>query len=110
MVFGTLLEGEGSIVMEGLETTEEGMEAEREKEEEEEEEDLGGSAGGTGATGVILVPKWRSSEGESQEGGELGSSSTIVLGIREEGSALRCSMKVTWNELKMCLVKESQSQ
>ncbi len=54
--------------MEGSETPEEGMEVERE--EEEEEEDLGGSAEGMGVTGVILVPKWRSSKGESQEGGE----------------------------------------
>ena len=67
-VFGTLLEGEGSTVMEGLATPEEGIEVERE--EEEEEEDLGGSAEGMGVTGVILVPKWRSSKGESQEGGE----------------------------------------
>jgi len=56
-------------------------------------EGKGGSEGKTGAkegtTGKV------SREGESQDGGELGRTSMVVPGMRDEGSALRCLMKVT---------------
>ena len=47
-------------------------------------------------------------EGESQDGEDPGSNSTVVLGSREEGSASRCLMNVTWKELKHFPVATSQ--
>jgi hypothetical protein len=46
-------------------------------------------------------------EGVSQDGEELGSSSTVVLGRREHGRVFRCLIKVTWNKLKTFSVKLS---
>jgi hypothetical protein len=53
----------------------------------------GGGEGNTGAEGGLAGKGSR--EGESQDGGELGRISTVVPGIRDEGRASRCSMKVT---------------
>ena len=73
-----------------------------------EGEEEGEIMGEEGETGVDVHPAGgRSMKGESQDGGEPGSSSTVVPGSREEGSASRCSMKVTWKELKHCLVETS---
>ena len=78
--------------------------------------DKGGLEGeGGGGDGERL---WSGGEGEgdvggmreaaSHDGGAEGASSTVVPGRREEGSELRCSMNVTWNELKIFLVVTSQ--
>ena len=74
---------------------------------------LGGWRGG--GDGETL---WSGGEGEgdvggmrdaaSHDGDTEGASSIVVPGRREEGSELRCSMKVTWNELKIFPVVMSQ--
>ena len=70
--------------------------------------EAGGIGGREGATGIDMrAAGGRSMEGESQEGGDPGSSSTVVPGSREEGSASRCSMNVTWKELKHFPVETS---
>jgi hypothetical protein len=49
-------------------------------------------------------------EPASQDGGAEGASSTVVPGRRVEGRASRCSMNVTWNELKTFPVVTSHSR
>ena len=44
----------------------------------------------------------------SQDGGAVGANSTVVPGRRVEGKASRCSMNVTWKELKTFPVVTSQ--
>ena len=64
--------------------------------------------GGEGTTGVdVPAAGGRSMEGKFQDGSDLGSNSTVVPGSREEGRASRCSMNVTWKELKHFLVEMS---
>jgi hypothetical protein len=46
-------------------------------------------------------------EGVSQNGGELGSSLTVVPGRREHERVFRCLIKVMWNELKTFPVESS---
>jgi hypothetical protein len=46
-------------------------------------------------------------KGKSQEGGELGRSSTVVPERRDDGRVSRCSMKVTWSKLKTFPVESS---
>jgi hypothetical protein len=58
----------------------------------------GGKAGRMGAD--IGAEGSMSRDGESQEGGDPGTICTVVPGRRDEGRASRCSMKVTWKELK----------
>src|SRR5216683_911626 len=62
-----------------------GMEAE----EGEVLEEVGGNVGKTGTE--LGAAGSRSREGESQEGGEPGRTSTVVPGRRDEGRASRCS-------------------
>jgi len=65
--------------------------------------------GGEGETGAKEHMAGGSREGESQEGGEVGRSSMVIPGRSDEGSLLRCSMKVTWKELKTFLVESSHN-
>jgi len=58
--------------------------------------DIEGKGGGEGNIGAEGGDAGKGSrEGESQDGGEPGRTSTVVPGIRDEGRASRCSMKVT---------------
>jgi hypothetical protein len=81
----------------------EGIEAERGGEGE-----IGGREGEIGVGGHVA--EGRSKEGESQDGGDPGSNSTVVPGSREEGSTSRCSMNVTWKELKHFPVETSHKR
>ena len=72
------------------------------------EGEIGGREGETGVG--VHVAEGRSKEGESQDGGDPGSSSTVVPGSREEGSTSRCSMNVTWKELKHFPVEMSHKR
>ena len=80
----------------------EGMEAEAGGAEGE----IGGAEDETGAK--LGRTGGKSRDGESQDGGASGRSSTVVPGRREEGRASRCSMNVTWKLLK--IFPESGSQ
>ena len=94
----------GTTVEEGKVGDDTGIEAKRGGELEEN----GGGEGGTGAE--ERTAGGRSIEGESQDGGESGSNSTVVPGRSDEGSVSRCSMKVTWKELKIFPVESSHSR
>jgi len=65
--------------------------------------------GGEGETGAEEHAAGGSREGESQEGGESGRSFKVVPGRSDEGSVSRCSMKVTWKELKTFPVESSHN-
>ena len=64
-----------------------------EAEEGEVLEEVGGNAGKMGAELGVMGSRLR--EGESQEGGELRRTSTVVSGRRDKGRVSRCSIKVT---------------
>jgi hypothetical protein len=110
----TVLEGICDVVLELRGTKVEVGKVERVGEDREGkgiEADRGGKGEireGEGETGVgSHAAEGRLKEGESQNGRDLGSNSTVVLGSREEGSASRCSMNVTWKELKHFPVETS---
>jgi hypothetical protein len=46
----------------------------------------------------------------SQDGSMEGANSMVIPGRRVEGKALRCSIKVTWKELKIFPIVTSQRQ
>jgi hypothetical protein len=113
----TVLEGICDVVLEPrgtqvdvgkLERAGEGREGEGIEADRGGKGEIGGRKGETGVGG--RVAEGRSKKGESQDGGDLGSSSTVVPGSREEGSASRCSMNVTWKELKHFLVEMSHKR
>ena len=113
----TVLEGICDVVLEPrgtkvdigkLERAGEGREGEGIEADRGGEGEIGGREGETGVG--VRVAEGRSKEGESQDGGDPGSSSTVVPGSREEGSASRCSMNVTWKELKHFPVETSHKR
>lgn len=71
-----------------------------------EPEDKGGGEGRTGAEAREGVGT--STKVESQDGGEPGRISALEPGSRDEGRVSRCSMNVTWKELK--IFPEASSQ
>lgn len=67
-----------------------------------------GGGGCEGEMGAVEVSAGRESrQGVSQDRGDPGRISMVVPGRGDKGRASRCSMKVTWKELKTFPVEES---